>query len=461
MTEKGQARATAQQLSLSLFEDMFAVGQTIDKAARDVGFQRNNVFIDIVDLGVTARRLVDAAHFIVSQTEGSPQFYDVELSYFKWLMRYDSNNHRHLKGLFTEAQKALIQVSATPAGQEPSDDDSWVSVHLLHTVAFAPGRVRFDVPSQLLPHIKDPAKSHWLSLRITANFTQAYARAIYDHVLPYVEEGATPWIPLDTIRYWPGKLSSASAEFKYFKRDSFEPAIRQINELSDIELEYETAREALTKKINRIRFRIKRKEGAESVVANLLGAQELYLALKNEFGFTTRQFDTVAANRATWTDERILQAIEYTRHRLKQGKVTQNPGGYLMKALKDNWRIPDAELQMMAVLEEKRSKDNINTESQALVAKSHAAREVAMQNQMAEEVRQGREAFERADTKTRKDLVRSFQSSQAGKLTLRRLRMDGRVLMETDILAQADLAWAFGLFAFSKLKERIRAEGQP
>lgn len=50
--------------------------------------------------------------------------------------------------------------------------------------------------------------------------------------------------------------------FKYFKRDWLEPAVKQINEVSDLSLSYETRNEQGSRKIGRLRFRIQRKDMA-------------------------------------------------------------------------------------------------------------------------------------------------------------------------------------------------------
>ncbi|MFC0693971.1 replication initiation protein [Paraburkholderia humisilvae] len=446
-------------MSLALFEDMFSEGLPISDASKEIGYQRNNVFIDITDLGIAARRLIDAAYFIVAQEEHVAPHYDVELNYFKWLMRYDSKNHTHLRSVITEAQKALIQVTDTPHNRAPTAEDLWVSVQLVGIVGIRAGRIRFEVPPQLLRHIRDPQKSHWLSLRITSAFTLSAARAIYDHVLPFIHQGLTDWIPLELVRAWVGKSGTSAAVFKYFKRDTLEPAVRQINELSDIELAYETRTESpSSKKIDRLRFRVNRKDTADSVRASLQGAQELYLTLKNEFGITTKQFNLVSENRAVWTDERIQQAIEYTRFRLDQGKVTQSPAGYLMKALRDNWQIPDAERRMVQVLEEKAAAERAGETAKAQAIKhveaSHAARDAEVKSRIAQEVDLGREQFAGADARARKEFVRGYVASPAGKLLLRRLKLDPTSLTEAELLGHADLSWGFLQYVFLRSKGR-------
>lgn len=464
MTDEIQASATSRQMSLALFEDMLAEGLPISDAKKEIGYQRNNVFIDISDVGITARRLIDAAHFIVAQEPTAPKYYDVELSFFRWLMRYDSYNYKHLRKVISEAQKALVQVTDTPPDRAPTEDDQWVSVQLLGIVAIRRGRISFEVPQALLRHIKDPDKSHWLSLRITSAFTLSYARAIYDHVLPFVGQGGTDWIALEEVRAWAGKSGSGAGAFKYFKRDSLEPAVRQINELSDLDIAYETRTESpKSKKIDRIRFRLARKAQAHAIRANLQDAKDIYLTLKHEFGLTERQFSMISQNRANWTDDRIHSAIEYTRTRLLQGKITQSPSGYLMKALREGWTISPAEKTMSEVLERKSTAaaDALQkvVRAQQAVQQSNAARETEARHKLADEVATGRQVFDLADEKTRRELLRAYFASAAGKLTVKRLKLAPATLDESEVLAHPDLAWAFCQFVYLRHKPKASAAG--
>ncbi|MDN0077430.1 RepB family plasmid replication initiator protein [Crenobacter sp. SG2303] len=458
MADQTPQTATSSQMSLALFEDMLAEGFGIHEAAVEIGFQRNNVFVDIADLGVAARRLVDAAYFIVAQEQQSPRLYDVELSYFRWLMRYDSYNYKHLRAVISEAQKALVQVTDTPPGEEPSEKDVWVSVQLLGPVGLSNGRIAFEVPAILVRHIKDPANSHWLSLRISTAFTLNYARAIYDHVLPFISKGGTDWIPLEVVRSWPGKASASSAAFKYFKRDYLEPAMRQINELSDIELSYETRK--TSRSIDRIRFKAVRKEGALPAMQQLLGAQEIYFTLKNEFGLTEKQFNEISANRNTWTDEWIERAVEFTRVKITQGKVSRSPSGFLMKALRENLSISDAERTMMAVQSKIEAEEQAKVEAQEAKHKARAADQAAQENaakaKQEEEVHLGEAILCAMDATNRKELLDAYFVSTAGRLLIRKLKLDKAPLTEADVMLNPDLKQGFCHFAYLKYKPKAK-----
>ena len=422
--EHGKSRVTPRQMALALFEDMFDLGMPITEANREIGYQRNNFFTQIVNMGLPARRFLDAAYFIVAQDQEAHDQYDVELNYFKWLMRYDSRNLKHLRTIAGEAQDAKIQVTNTPLDRDPNEDDLWVSVQLMGMVGFHRGRIRFDVHPRLVPHIRDPKKSHWLSLRISTAFTRSLARAIYDQVLPNVPDGRTEWIPLEEMRNWPGRMGANAAIFKYFKRDWLEPAVREINEVSDIDLSYETRTESTSsKKIDRIRFLLKRKDTADAALASLADASHLYKILKEEFNLSTKQFTDISENRDVWTDSHIQQAVEYTRFKLDRGLVKKSPAGYLMRALRDNWKMSEAERKMVDVqaklITDEAEAKVAKSETQISVALSMASREEEVRARMNEESRTGRERFNAADAKTRKELIRLWVSSREGKLMLR------------------------------------------
>lgn len=446
--------ATSRQLALALFDDASAEDLPVETARSDIGFARNNVLIRIVDLGVAARRLIDAAYFIVAQEERPRDLYDVELDYFKWLMRYSSRNNTHLEQVITEAQRALIQATAA---SDANGEKPFGSVQLIGRISYVGGRFQFRVPPDLIGIIRGPGKSHWLSLRITSLFTLSYARVMYDHLLPYADEGMTDWLALDELRSWQGAMGAKAQEFKYFKRDWLAPAVEQINEVSDLTLSYETRNEPGSRKIGRLRFRITRKEIAERVLHTHEQAQAIYQTLKQEFGLSSSQLNQIAAERDTYTDERLEQAIERTRFSLQMGKVSKSPAGFFMKALKERWIISDAERKMIEIqqnlaLNEQRELE-VREQAETRIALRIAAQDVHAQGQRGEEIRRGWEAYEVAGPRQREDWRRTYRTSPAGKLTLRRLGVDPTgELAETTIHKYPDLKDGFASYVFNKTK---------
>src|SRR5258708_11720491 len=425
-------RVAPLQFAVDLFVEMAPAQRYIDEAApdKDIGYQKNRVFARIIGLGLSARRFVDAAYFIVAQDPEIQETYDVTLSFFKWLMRYDSRNKKHFSSVIRSVKSSMLEVMSAPvvsvdskgrmleepvepgeeggAGDDDADEDLAVQnedgdwLELIGRVSVRNGRIRFRVPVELQRLIKDPENSYWTSLLVTSRFTLIYARGIYDHVLPTVPNGITDWLSLDLVRNLPGKSWANNAEFKYFKRDYLEPAVNQINELSDIELSYETrAGTPGSRKKDQIRFRLKRKEGALASKAAMLNSVVLFKMLQDEFGLSDKQFEKIAENRVVWTDERIQQAIDYTRWTIRQGTKVKRASAYLMRALSDNYRVSEADRQVEWIhdqlVEPPQDEQGAKFDRQKAVEASLEAANAAADKRRQEEVRLAREFFDTAD----------------------------------------------------------------
>lgn len=484
-------RVTPLQFALDLFVEMAPANRSIDEAApdKDIGYQKNRVFARIIGLGLSARRFVDAAYFIVAQDPEIQDNYDVTLSFFKWLMRYDSRNKKHFSSVIRSVKSSMLEVMSAPVvsvdssgrmleesaepGEEKGgrgdqgqgveiEDEEGDWLELIGRVSVRNGRIRFRVPVELQRLIKDPENSYWSSLLVTSRFTLIYARGIYDHILPAVPNGMTDWLPLDLVRNLPGKSWANNAEFKYFKRDYLEPAVGQINELSDIELSYETrAGTPGSRKKDQIRFKLKRKEAAIATKADMLNSVALFMTLQKEFALSDSQFERIAQNRAVWTDERIQQAIEYTRWKIRQGERIKTAAGYMMKALSDNYRVSDADKQVELIqaqlVEAATAQKESKSERQKAVEASVAAVTAADDRRRHEELRLAREFFDTADKNPREELVRKFvASSTMGVRAIERQNLKPAQVTEANILTFPDVANTFIPFVAGELRKAGR-----
>ncbi|KMZ13497.1 Protein involved in initiation of plasmid replication [Candidatus Burkholderia humilis] len=495
MASSVERRVTPLQYALDLFVENAPVKTPIDAVVtpKDIGYQKNSVFARIIGLGLSARRFVDAAYFIVAQEPETFDTYEVSLSFFKWLMRYESHNKKHFSSVVRSVKSAMLEVTSGPivsidakgrlledqldaseADESGEDDDAddaeevgGVSIsddegdwlELIGRVSVRNGRIRFCVPIELQRLIKDPENSYWTSLLVTSKFKLIYARAIYDHVLPEVPHERTDWIPLDLIRSLPGKSWANFAEFKYFKRDYLEPAIKHINELSDIEIAYETrAGTPGSRKKDQIRFKLKRKEEAAAADADMLSSASLYLTLYKEFGLSDKQFAQIRENRGAWTDARIEQAIDYVRWRITKGDDIRRASGYLMKALAENYRVSEADKQISLLQTQRAEHESSKKEEQSLrkgaVAASVAAAEAAADQRRQDEVRAARDFFTGAEKKMQEELVRRFvASSTIGQRAIERQGLKAADVNESNIMTWPSIAGTFASFVSAELRK--------
>lgn len=329
-----------QQLALEIFETMGMVDIPIVDTGRDFELRKSHLLVDVSDVGLLARRVLNGAYFIA---QGSPESetHTVDLRYFKWLINYaNSNNNTHLKRVIREAQKSAVQVNVI----DPSSpaEENWVSVPMLGAAGIRRNQISFKIPVELRGQLRDPERYSLLSMRILAGFSSQYSLELYERLSAFKEAGTTPWWSLDEFRSMirVDGLKIAN-DFRYFKRDIILPAITQINEISDIDVGLELRRTG--RFFSHIRFSV-HASSKHRLLNQVATSKELYEVLTVEFGLSEAELDEISSNRDKWNDDRLLAAIEFTRHRMRTGTV-KYPGKYLMTAIRDGCRVSAHELR--------------------------------------------------------------------------------------------------------------------
>jgi hypothetical protein len=243
-----------------------------------------------------------------------------------------------LKRVIREAQKSAVQVNVVDSLNP--EDDNWVSVPMLGAAGIRKGQISFKIPTELRSQLRDPERYSLLSMRVLAGFSSIYALELYERLSVFKQDGHTPWWQLDEFRELikVDGLKSAN-DFRYFRRDIIDPAIKQINETSDIDISLELRRTG--RFYSHLRFVISTSRN-HLLLTSISASKELYLILTSEFGLSDAELDEIAKNRETWPDDRLRDAIEFVRHRCTTSKVLY-PAKYLMTAIRDGYRVGSIE----------------------------------------------------------------------------------------------------------------------
>lgn len=341
-----------EQYALQLFEE--TVGRkgrsaTIADAEGDLSFPKNNVFVDVSGATVLTRRALNVMNYLACGAPVEQLEFEYDVDYFKFLVNYPSRNHKHLTEALREAQKASVVVRRErPDGAAGGTNPEFVSIPLVGLVGLANGRVYFRFDPAMRKLHKTYRGYTFLSLRITSNFRSAYAHALYEKLKSVEFKGSpTEWLTVEEARTWMGAHDAKFMdEFKEFRRYALTVALQQINEMSDLYVEYETKTAQGSKKVTHLRFTFKEQEGAMVLSLRQTETRKtIYDTLKGEFGVGASDIQAFMKGPETYTPEQIQQAIEFVRHRMANNtKKVRFPGRLLLKALKEGWTVPTAEL---------------------------------------------------------------------------------------------------------------------
>lgn len=327
-----------QQLALEIFAAMDSTATSIVESGEDFHLKKSTMLVDVSDVGLLARRVLNGVYFL-AQSAPDVETHTYDLRYFKWLINYaNSNNNTHLKRVIREAQKSAVQVN-TIDPHNPMED-TWLSVPMLGATAIKDGKIIFRIPAELRPQLRDPDRHAFLSMRILAGFSSIYALELYERLSVFKEARRSPWWTIDEFRTMikVDGLKIAN-DFRYFRRDILVPAVEQINEISDISVTLELRRTG--RSYSHISFTIASSSGTR-LLSSIADSKVLYDVLVSEFGLSEAEIDEISSHRNEWPDERIMDAVEFVRHRCSDSSV-RYPGKYLMKAIRDGYRVGSIE----------------------------------------------------------------------------------------------------------------------
>lgn len=438
----------SRQLALVLFDTLAPSGTGVDKAPTTLGFRRSNAFVRIVDLSLAGRRLIDVAYFLAAAEPELKKEYRVDYGLFKWLLATTSENRAHLKKLIREAQKAAIELNGPDVREDNSDP--WGSVPLMGSAFIAGGEFIFELSERLQKAIKNPQATHFLSLRYV--FKSIYSKILYDRLQPYMDEGLTPWFDLDALRAWLECEKKTYSLFKHFRNKVLDVAVNEIGQVTGLKVVMVTQNVPGSKKIGHVRFKWDTGQHTDEQKTAFVVLKATYETLRTEFALNQSEFDEIIRNRAMLTDERIQQAMEYTRHQAAAGKVKLRAGGYFMKALREGYLIGTLDKKI-------REKSAEVAEAGKQGTSARNVREMkgdqAFSTRHLKEAEIGWSVFSKMDAKDQNIVIEEFCKQPTGRMMAKRLKIE---LVDLRLhLKNAIVSTSFGMFINNRAQKAAKS----
>lgn len=365
-----------------------------------------------------------------AQHSGAKETYQVEFSNVLGDAGYTSNNFEVAKGVLRSMANTTVEwniVNEKPDSNGVVKD--WGITTLLSHARVVQMRNRLLLEWSYSPvmrqEILDPKRYVPLSLRIYGTIKTGSAAALYEICMRYLTNinGVTNKAE---VEWWRPRITGVALkdesplEYKYFKRDVLLPAIKEINEITDIEielLEFKTGR-----KITHLQFVTKAKpqqsfdlEQAMDIVDPDLMRRILAIGASAE-----------VANKiyTDYDEDTLRETLNYVEKRIQKGGV-DSPVALFRHALKKGYGRTDSEAEVATPT----TKPKKAGTSQGLAAVSQEDTERLQKSNEAQ-------AYIAAlDTASRKKLLDIFAASQPA-IVVEQLRKSGakskmvRVLLE-------------------------------
>ena len=265
---------------------------------------------------------------------------------------FNSHNEEYLK----ETLEALVDciVKWNVLGKDKKE--RWGVAALLASAEIENGICTYSFAAHLRYKLYNPRIYTKLNLRLQNRFTSRYALILWEICFDYFDtarnHGETPFIPLDTFKELMGIALDDYPTFKTLNQRVIKPAIKEINELTNFFVEIEQKR--IGRKIGELKFRISRLKELPSVEP----VQETFLfdiddlptiAIKLvQAGISRKEALRIANQEWNAVDPAALPEDRgdfavYVEEKIglaQQATNVKNAGGFILKAIHENYQDP-------------------------------------------------------------------------------------------------------------------------
>ena len=276
---------------------------------------------------------------------------------------FNSHNEDYLK----ETLEALVDCTVKWNILGKDKKVEWGVASLLGSAEIKNGICTYSFAAHLRYKLYNPRIYTKLNLRLQNQFTSRYALILWEVCFDYFDlsrnEGETPFIPLETFRELMGLDSNEYAVFKVLNRDVIKPAIEEINALTNFYIEIENRR--FGRKIAELKFRISRLreiptiqepeapqkpisfdiEDLPPIAIKLIQAG---VSRQEALRIATQAWDVVDADAQIEDKGDFAVYVEEKIGLARYATSVKNAGGFIVKAIQENYQNPEFRKQLQA-----------------------------------------------------------------------------------------------------------------
>ncbi|WP_039019882.1 replication initiation protein [Halocynthiibacter namhaensis] len=248
------------------------------------------------------------------------------------MVGYNSNDMDTLRA----SLRALAETVAEWDMLDQEGRQEWGVSSLLSFARLKGGVCEYSYSSALAEKLHDPKIYALINVNIQRNFSSGHGLALYENCYRFVRTGSTGWWTLDVFRKLMGIDDSAYYQsFKHLNAKIIKPAVKEVNNSSDIIVEPEFRKKG--RAVTDIRFVIR--ENPQLAMFEIddgdgLRGEPVYQELRRQGVSDRLSRQWIAEHGADYVGKKL----DYVKG---QGDVKSVPG-YLSAALRDDYAQGDA-----------------------------------------------------------------------------------------------------------------------
>ena len=288
---------------------------------------------------------------------------------------FNSKDVKTLDNALKKLQTTLVEWDI--GGQSKAKGISFSNfrrVQMLGAVDIVNGEITYDYHPKLKEILYNPIIYQKISIAQQKVFNTAYGLYLWENCLRYIGVGTTGFSTVESWRKLLGAIAKSYEVYKDFKKHVLTPAIKEINNLSNIYITLKTKKTG--RKITHIAFDV-----IENKQKSLLVSDGV-LDVKNSPEYKElKKYDIEEIRIITLIQEYGYRYINEKIELLKEQTNIDSPSGFLMKAIEKDWKSSILEAKKEKQKQEKKIKENIilkDLENEKIVKKESENRKKKM-----------------------------------------------------------------------------------
>jgi hypothetical protein len=318
--------------------------------------------------------------------------HEIRLKELAVIAGYDSHDVRLLKEALRKLATTRLEWNILEDGEERWGTSSFIAEA---EIIQGKGLCQYSYSPELRKKLFNHEIYARINLSIQRKFLSTYSLVLYETCLRYKNVGSTGWIPLSEWRCLFGLKAGQYQVFSDLSKRVLKPAVKEVNEASDLWVKAETKREK--RRIAALRFSVH--ENPQHTLDRPMNLADNPL-LKRLLDFGVSKMVAVSLL-ADYDPERITGNLNYVEEAFKAGQPIKNLGAFAVKAIQDDYRPKKTPWERDQEAAAARKTQEAEREAQR--AACAAAREQ-------EQTRRVREAFDNLSDEAHQALLHQFEA---------------------------------------------------
>lgn len=240
-------------------------------------------------------------------------------------------------------REALRQLATTAVEFNVMDDrkERWSVMPILSFAEIRGGICSYRYDEALAEKLFDPSIYATVNLGVQRRFSKSHALTLYENCLRFQKVGSTGWIDLPVLRKLLGATQEYYDDFRRLNSKVIQKALKEINEVSDIEVSVEYQK--LARSVVAVKFLIR--QGAQQSLLTPESEDDFAHVRDSEIFKKLRAHgigDKLALSFVIEDEERARMVVQLAEEKDKKGQIRSSTAGFIRTLIENKADVEES-----------------------------------------------------------------------------------------------------------------------